>query len=291
MRLQNERASIFFPGGSDERQGQHERLVRTTHLGIGAHPDDLEILAIHGILHCAASDGETFSGVVASDGTGGAYQGRFAELGEREMAHVRRAEQRRAASAGDYGAAVFLGYQSAELKSADYAPAVENDLLQVLAACSPEVVYTHNLCDQHDTHVAVALRTIEALRRLPAEVRPKQVWGCEVWRDLDWMLDDDKVSLGVGEKRELQQLLLSFYESQHQGAKRYDQAALGRRAAHATFGTSHADCSAGGIAYAMDLVPLMDDSGLAAQDFVQGFVKRFAADVQQRLSRVGSKLR
>ena len=58
-------------------------------------------------------------------------------------------------------------------------------------------MYTHNLADKHETHVAVALRTIAAIRGLPEEERPARLLGCEVWRDLDWMLDEEKVVLDL----------------------------------------------------------------------------------------------
>ena len=37
-------------------------LARTTHLGIGAHPDDLEIMACHGILECYRNNDRWFTG-------------------------------------------------------------------------------------------------------------------------------------------------------------------------------------------------------------------------------------
>jgi hypothetical protein len=64
-------------------------------------------------------------------------------------------------------------------------------------AARPQVIYTHNLADKHDTHVAVVLRTLQALRELPREARPEHVYGCEVWRDLDWLSDADKVVFDV----------------------------------------------------------------------------------------------
>ena len=40
------------------------------------------------------------------------------------------------------------------------------DLVKLLQTCRPQEVYTHNLADKHDTHVAVTLRTIAAIRSL-----------------------------------------------------------------------------------------------------------------------------
>ena len=46
MKLHNHTAEIFIP----DRQPVAAALQRVTHLGIGAHQDDLEFLAFHGIL-------------------------------------------------------------------------------------------------------------------------------------------------------------------------------------------------------------------------------------------------
>ena len=78
-------------------------------------------------------------------------------------------------------------------------PASVEDILALLQAAQPEVVYTHNLADKHDTHVGVTIKTIEAIRALPAAERPTHLFGCEVWRDLDWMV-------GVGRKARVENL-------------------------------------------------------------------------------------
>ena len=52
-----------------------------------------------------------------------------------------------------------------------------DDMLAILRATKPQIVYTHNLADKHDTHVGVALRVIEALRRLDPAERPGQARG------------------------------------------------------------------------------------------------------------------
>ena len=40
-------------------------------------------------------------------------------------------------------------------------------------------------------------RVIQALRKLSADARPEHLYGCEVWRDLDWTIDEDKVVFDV----------------------------------------------------------------------------------------------
>ncbi len=78
------------------------------------------------------------------------------------------------------------------------------------------------------------------MRELPRGQRPKKVWGCEVWRNLDWLADDDKVLMDVSGHEHLAAALNGMFDSQIPGGKRYDLATLGRRRANATFLESHA---------------------------------------------------
>jgi LmbE family N-acetylglucosaminyl deacetylase len=170
-------------------------LGRTTHLGVGAHPDDLEIMACHGILECYRQN-DRCTGVTTSNGSGSPRAGAFQGKTDAEMIEIRRQEQKKAAALGQYSAVLLLNHASAAVKAPNNED-VAADLDAVLSAMSPAVVYTHNLADKHYTHVAVALRVIAAVRRLPKATRPSRVIGCEVWRDLDWLGDADKVALPV----------------------------------------------------------------------------------------------
>jgi len=89
-----------------------------------------------------------------------------------------------------------LDYPSSAIKSATD-PSLKNDLKEILTATQPEVVYTHNLADKHDTHIGVVIAALQAMRELPREQRPKKVIGCEVWRNLDWLNDTEKVLMDV----------------------------------------------------------------------------------------------
>ena len=162
-------------------------------------------------------------------------------------------------------------------------PAVVNDLMTVFAGCRPDVVYLHNPADKHDTHVAVLLRCIEAIRALPLGQRPTKVLGCEVWRDLDWLIDTDKVALDSGGHPTLALDLLKVFDSQVTGGKRYDLATIGRRSAHATFHTSHATDKMSGITWAMDLTPLVQDTALSVEEYTLSAIDRLRADVSKRL--------
>ena len=54
MTLHHHSADIFIPDGKPRA----EALARVTHLGIGAHQDDLEFMAFHGIAACFHSETE-----------------------------------------------------------------------------------------------------------------------------------------------------------------------------------------------------------------------------------------
>jgi LmbE family N-acetylglucosaminyl deacetylase len=276
-------ADVFVPDGSELDQA----LARTTHLGVGAHQDDLELLAVHGILECLDATERWFTGVVVTDGRGSPRAGGAGALSDSELAAARRLEQRRAASLGRYSAQLQLGFssRSAKSKAPSERAEVVLELERVLRATRPEIVYTHNLADKHDTHVAVTLRVLEACRRLPPSERPRRVIGCEVWRDLDWLVDADKVVLPVDGEQALQLALIGVFESQIAGGKRYDLASLGRRQAHATFSDSHEIDRHRAVVYGMDLTPLL--AGGEPLDYAAACVERLASEIRERIARLG----
>lgn len=273
-------ADVFVPDGLE----LEDALARVTHLCVAAHQDDIEIMAHSGIVDCLETSGCWFGGVVVTDGAGSPRTGAYSEISDTDMCKIRRDEQRRAAELGRYGIQLQLGHPSASVKAAG--GGVRADLSQIFGGCTPQVVYLHNPADKHDTHVAVLLRCLEALRALPLEKHPARVLGCEVWRDLDWLVDADKVALDAGRRPELASALLEAFDSQIAGGKRYDRATLGRRLAHATFHTSHAADRVAGITWAMDLSPLVMDAGLDVADYTLGYIERLRADVAARLRRL-----
>jgi LmbE family N-acetylglucosaminyl deacetylase len=280
MKLSQENSEIYCWDGADPDQA----LGTTTHIGVCAHQDDLEILALHGILECFHQPERAFSGVVVTNGAGSARDFEYANYTDEEMQNVRRLEQKKAAFIGEYAAQVLMDHPSSNVKNAGTSVVVD-DIVAVLKAARPEVVYTHNLCDKHDTHVAVALRTIAAIRALPAAERPKKVIGCEVWRDLDWLPDNLKVSMDVTRHDNLQAALIGVFDSQVAGGKRYDLAAAGRRKAHATFSESHGVDQSQGLIYGMDLTSLITDASIDPIAFTKGLLTAFEQDVTARLSK------
>ena len=281
MRFSQPAADIFVP----DSRPPAEALARVTHLCIAAHQDDIEIMAHSAICDCLDSPGKHFAGVVVTDGAGSPRTGAYSHFNDEQMKRVRRDEQRRAATLGRYAIQLQLAHPSAGVKNPAAAGPVRADLATILAGCRPEVVYLHNPADKHDTHIAVLHRCLEALRALPAEKRPARVLGCEVWRDLDWLVDADKIALDSGRHSQLAADLLKAFDSQIAGGKRYDLAALGRRLAHATFHTSHATDTFAGITWAMDLTPLVADSTVSLADFTLAHVDRLRADIADRLAK------
>jgi LmbE family N-acetylglucosaminyl deacetylase len=285
MDLTLDTAEVFVPDGLPAE----EALARTTHMAIGAHQDDLEIMACVGILECFQREDRWFCGVVVTDGSGSPRDGLYGGYTDEQMRGVRRKEQRKAAVVGEYGALVMLGFPSSVVKDgADKAPA--QDIRQLLRAARPEVVYTHNLADKHDTHVGVALKVIEAIRDLAVEDRPQRLYGCEVWRDLDWMVDADKVAFDCSAQENLQAALLGVFDSQISGGKRYDLATQGRRRANATYYQSHSTDVTTGVTFAMDLTPLITDPARDVHTYVQEHIDRFARDVAERFARLGCEV-
>ena len=102
MKLHNATAEVFVPDGAPVA----EAFQRITHLGVGAHQDDLEFMAFHGILACYQSLSPSFGGVTCTNGAGSARTGPYAALTDAQMACVRRREQRTAA----LRTASFAGY-------------------------------------------------------------------------------------------------------------------------------------------------------------------------------------
>jgi len=281
MKFHLDTAEIFIPDG----QPVESALARTTHLCISAHQDDIEIMAANPIVECFQQKDKWFTGVVVTDGRGSPRNGLYEQYSDDEMRLVRFKEQRKAAYVGEFAAQILLDIPSKVIKDAARNEPVE-DILSILRATKPQIVYTHNLADKHDTHVGVTLRVIEALRKLDPAERPERVVGCEVWRALDWMVDSDKLMMDLTEHENLQFALLGVFDSQIAGGKRYDLASMGRRRANATYFESHGVDNTTGLSYGMDMTSLMNDASLEPAEFVSGFIQRFANDVKERIGRM-----
>ncbi len=270
--------TLFIPDGIAEEQA----LKRTTHLCVAAHQDDIEFMAYSPIAERFGRKDKWFCGVVVTDGAGSPRNGLYADYTDEQMKAVRIEEQKKAAMRGEYGAQFMLGHSSKQVKDKSGKEIVK-DLVEIFKAAKPKYVYLHNLADKHETHVATALKAIQALRELNTDELPEKVYGCEVWRNLDWLNDDEKVYLDCSAHPNLSRALSSVFDSQIIGGKRYDLAAEGRRFANATFSESHACDTYSMLNYAMDLTPIVKDKTLDIVDHVAGYIKRFESNVKNTI--------
>jgi hypothetical protein len=145
------------------------------------------------------------------------------------------------------------------------------------------VVYTHNPADKHDTHVAVMVAVIKAIRAIPMEKRPQSLYGSEIWRGLDWLPDSSKVLLDVSQHDNIAAALSGVFDSQISGGKRYDLAVQGRRKANATFFESHGVDQASQLNFAMDLTPLIKQDNLDLMEYTVKFIDDFKSEVINKL--------
>jgi LmbE family N-acetylglucosaminyl deacetylase len=270
---------IFVPSGC----AAPETFSRITHLGIGAHQDDLEFHALHGILECWERKDRSFGGITCSDGAGSSRTGPYADFSDEQMQYIRREEQNAAAVIGKYGVMVQLDYPSSRVRD-PRDETMQKDLQSLLVMMQPEVVYTHNLADKHETHVGVAMKTIAAIRKLPLDQRPARLLGFEGWRALDWLVGEDKIPLDVSAHPELAAKLAGVFDSQIAGGKRYDLAIDGRRASNATLDDPYASDHTNRVTFVMDMTPLILEDTLDPLEFTLGFVRNLENDIRNKLT-------
>jgi len=282
VKFQRISADVYVP----DELSVEQALARTTHLCIAAHQDDIEIMAAQPIIECFQQKDKWFTGVVVTDGRGSPRNGLYENYTDDEMRLVRFKEQWKAAIIGEYSAQVMLDYPSKIIKDPECFEPVD-DIVEILRVTQPQIVYTHNLADKHDTHVAVALRVVNAIRRLNQAERPARLAGCEVWRALDWMSDSDKFMMDVSGHENLQAALLGVFDSQIAGGKRYDLASMGRRRANATYFESHGVDMTTGLSFGMDMTPLITGADIEPQVFVAALIQNFSQDVSDRFRRIG----
>lgn len=276
MNFKKSNATIYFPG--------KESLEGVTDMCIAAHQDDIEIMAYGPISECYNSETRNFCGIVMTDGAGSPRAGEYSDYTNEQMKEVRIQEQNDAAKIGKYTAILQLGYASSEIKDGNNKDTVD-ELYNILCQVKPERLYTHNLADKHETHVAVVLRVIEAVRRMPEDIRPKEIIALEVWRNLDWLPDSEKVCVDTSKYPQLAEDLITVYRSQVVGGKSYDKAAIGRRCANATFFESHNTDEASSQSFGLDLMPLVKGEETPT-DFIVSYIEKFKGEVENTIARL-----
>jgi len=272
---------LYIPDGTEKKAA----LNRTTKMCIAAHEDDVELMSLAVIGETKDKADEHFAACVVTDGASSPRTGKFANVTNDEMVQLRIEEQKRAADIGKYSAMALLGYSSSDVKTKKRAES-EAEIASLIEECAPEVLYTHNPADMHETHVAVFCRVIGAIRSLPFEKRPKQLWGCEVWRSLDWLPAEYKTVIDSEKGSAMAKEILNVFESQVAGGKSYDDAYIGRQLANATFSESHA-CDTHKFASSMlDMSELLRDDGPDARTFINNIIEKFRKEIDGTLERL-----
>lgn len=283
MRFTHPRGHVFLPEGGTEE----EAWQRTTHLGLVAHPDDLEFLGWHPIQQCLSQPDLHLTGLVATDGRSSPRTGVYAGYSDEQMVEVRLREQRQAAVCGRYAAVVSLMHEeTGEVMGGRDSTPLISDFREIVSLTRPSVIFTHNLCDRHPHHIVVVLAAIKALRQLGPDYYPREFYGGEAWRGLDWMNPPDRLAFPVGEFPHLMASLMGVFDSQISGGKRYDLATAGRKRANATYAEPLETDQADSLEFAMDLMPLLRDPHLSPVDYAGGFIENFRQDVRRRIEGV-----
>lgn len=281
LKFKKEGAEFFAPDGAD----QDVALKRTTRMAVSAHQDDIEIMAAQGILDCFGKSDEWFFAVVATDGAGSPRDDLYKNYTDEDMKKIRIKEQKKSAYVGEYSGVAMLHYKSSEVKDPDNQDVI-HELSEIIRLAQPQILYTHNLADKHDTHIGTVTKVIRAIRSLPKELRPMKVLGCEVWRNLDWLDDGEKVMMDVSGHPNIANAVLEVHDSQICGGKRYDLATQGRRVANATYAEDHGVDKITALSYAMDLTPLIQDDSLDMAEYVLDHIEAFKMNVKERIRKV-----
>lgn len=267
-----------------ENSSRADAINKTTTLAVIAHQDDAEFMTYPAIKRCYGSDKEWFSAIVVTDGGGSPRSGKFKDFSDEEMKKIRSLEQKKAAKIGRYAHVSLLGYPSFMVKE-KLNDSVTEDILKLINSYAPHTIYTHSLLDRHDTHIAVAVRTIKAIRMMDKSIRPKMLLGGEMWGSLDWLIDNDLIKEHISDDYSLAEKLMGVYKSQIGGGKRYDLAVTGRRIANATLRESHNTDTHRMSVYYLDLTPLIMDDTLEIDSFMLKFIDNFYNECKNKLSK------
>lgn len=245
-------ADVFVPDGTTEDAA----LRRVTDLIVVAHADDAEFAALVPIFEAFDHTDRWVCVCVCTDGARSPRGGAYADVSDEEMVLIRRREQREAATIGRYGCLVQLGHPSDDVR--DRSREVVCDIGTVLERTRAHTVWTHEPADVHPTHVAVSAACVEACRKTTLSDRPHRLHGCAGWRSLDWVTGDRLLRFDVSASQALSGALMSVFESQIAGGKRYDLAAAGRQRAAATLSAYGDVDSATHVVQALDMTELLD---------------------------------
>ena len=154
MKFINQGANVYIPDNVSLEEAQ--KRASGGGMAIGAHQDDLEIFAMHGIGNAYNRFYKMFTGVTVTDGGGSPRKGKFADHTDEELKNVRRIEQENAAKKGKYSAQYQLNYNSKDIKgkNAKLRQELIEEIRGILIHTQPGTLYLHNPFDKHETHNA-----------------------------------------------------------------------------------------------------------------------------------------
>ncbi len=246
-----------------------------THIAIAAHKDDGEMLALHGILNCYDKGG--FALIVLTDGGNCPKSGKYADVSYDDMAELRTEEQKRAATFGKYEKVYFLQLPSSSLETefeeiSSKVASIFNENPTI------QYAYAHSLFDRHKTHINASKIAIESIRQSKYKGKIKMLYGVELWRDLDWIPENEQILLDVSGSKDFAMDLLSFFPSQNQ-SKMYNKGFCGRVVANATFSNSHSNSLASEQIRAIDMTKLVFADKNAVRAFVDEQLGKFKQEI------------
>ncbi len=233
----------------DLKNGRHVQalqrvLQHATDVSVGAHQDDVEIMAGPMMLDTVKAPNKQWLSVIVTDGAASksVLNGCATELSPKQLTDMRQLEQRKAAKLANapviqlkYPSATVNGHMGVGKKNeAAYA-------LGTLFAATPNVerVFGHNPLDKHPTHIAVFAAQTAALR---AAKPPKleKAYGMEVWGGLTGLPESMLSVFEVGNDHlvKLQQII-EVFQSQILGQGRdYATGTIARIRGHGAYVSS-----------------------------------------------------
>ena len=277
-------ADIFVPDGAP----MPDALRRTTHVCVGAHQDDQEFMAFHGIAECFGRKDRGFAGVVVTNGAGSSRTGIYADYTDEDMMRVRVQEQRKAAVIGEYACQIQLMHPSADVKKPGH-PGVLADLAADPRDRRGPRWSTSTTPPTSTTRTwPCCLRTIAAIRSLPTEQRAEA--GARL-RDLARPRLAERRRQAGPARRPRSRTSPPRSPASSTPRSPAASATTSRWPVGAPptrrFFESHATDKADALSFAMDLTPLVEDDTLDVLDYTLGFLRRFENEVRDRFARLG----
>jgi LmbE family N-acetylglucosaminyl deacetylase len=240
-------------------------------------------MAIDGIQRGYRASKYTFACVVTTDGADSERSGRYARATDRKMTSVVVAEQKRAANIGRYHAVYFMNYSTEEVRDQENEDIV-NEYVEIIKELKPRIIYTHSLLDRHPSHVAVAVKVINALRSMKKGDQPKVLYGCESERDLDWVNPEKVVTFNISKNLRLQRQLISAHKSSNM-SRDFVNAAIGRRLVNAVFNRDEKKKSAKLTAKAINMTTLLRRKDFPIKRYAMSFVDDLYTDINDMMDR------